>query len=412
MLKNYFKIAIAVLRRRKFFTFISLFGISFTLTILIVLAAFIDHLISPNYPDVNRDRELYITRNVLRSSKGGFTQSSPASFYFLDHYVSHLKTPETMAFASTFTGSNTYVNNKRLALNLSYTNDKFWEVLQFKFLEGKPFNKQQIDRSDKVAVISEDTRNKYFGVEIGAVGKFIEADNIKYRVSGVVKSVPITMPFIYADVYLPYTVANINIHQKSLSGNFTGILLAKSKDDLKKIKQEYRQMAAKIPLNSKEYDQLFTFADGYLESQTRQLFGGYKDSNGTAIFFLVVGIFLFIFMLLPTLNLVNINISRIMERSSEIGVRKAFGASSKTLVFQFMIENLILTFLGGFIGIVVSFIIIQVLNSSELIPNVHLAINLKVLLYSMLACLVFGFISGVYPAWRMSRMHVVNALRA
>ena len=56
MLKNYFKIAIAVLKRRKFFTFISLFGISFTLTIIIVLTAFIDNVISPNYPETNRDR--------------------------------------------------------------------------------------------------------------------------------------------------------------------------------------------------------------------------------------------------------------------------------------------------------------------------------------------------------------------
>jgi len=49
MLKNYFKIAIAVLKRRKFFTFISLFGISFTLTILMVLTAFMDNVINPTF---------------------------------------------------------------------------------------------------------------------------------------------------------------------------------------------------------------------------------------------------------------------------------------------------------------------------------------------------------------------------
>ena len=59
-------------------------------------------------------------------------------------------------------------------------------------------------------------------------------------------------------------------------------------------------------------------------------------------------------MLLPTLNLVNINISRIMERASEIGVRKAFGASSRTLVGQFVVENIILTLVGGAFGLVLS----------------------------------------------------------
>ena len=101
-----------------------------------------------------------------------------------------------------------------------------------------------------------------------------------------------------------------------------------------------------------------------------------------------------------------------MERSSEIGVRKAFGASSRTLVMQFVVENIILTFLGGLIGIVLSFILITVLNQSEIIPNGHLSLNVTVLFFTMLACLVFGFVSGVYPAWRMSKMQVVNALKA
>jgi putative ABC transport system permease protein len=117
-------------------------------------------------------------------------------------------------------------------------------------------------------------------------------------------------------------------------------------------------------------------------------------------------------MLLPTLNLVNINVTRILERSSEIGVRKAFGASSKTLVYQFIVENLILTFLGGLIGIVLSIIILQIINSADLIANLELSLNFTVLSIALLICLVFGLLSGVYPAWRMSKLNVVNALKA
>ncbi|HYD91770.1 MAG TPA: hypothetical protein VEA37_09825, partial [Flavobacterium sp.] len=95
MLKNYFKIAIAVLKRRKFFTFISLFGISITLTILIIIAAFFDHLFGPGYPDNKRDRSLYINTIVLQN-KQDWNITSPASFYFFDHYVSKLKTPSKL----------------------------------------------------------------------------------------------------------------------------------------------------------------------------------------------------------------------------------------------------------------------------------------------------------------------------
>lgn len=411
MLKNYFKIAIAVLKRRKFFTFISLFGISLTLTILIMIAAFFDHLFSPGYPDTRRDRSLYINRIVLQN-KVDWNITSPPGFYFLDHYVSKLNTPSKIAISSNSRRTYIYVNNKKLSISYKYTNDQYWDVLEYAFVEGKPYNKQQIDNSERVAVISEEARDKYFGKGEQVTGKYMEADNIQYRVIGVVKDVPATWPHVYAEMYLPYTVAKTAIAaDKSLTGNFSAILLADSEKDLEKIKDEFEQMASKIPLPDKEYNKMYAFADSYLVSFIRDIYGQGKDS-GLENFYMTISVFMFLFLLLPTINLVNINLSRIMERSSEIGVRKAFGASSRTLVMQFIVENIILTFLGGAIGIALSIILISILNSSEVIPNAHLRINMEVLFYIILACLVFGFISGVYPAWRMSRMQVVSALKS
>jgi len=142
------------------------------------------------------------------------------------------------------------------------------------------------------------------------------------------------------------------------------------------------------------------------------MFSRNQNSSGLGVLISVVAITVFLLMLLPTINLVNINVSRIMERSSEIGVRKAFGASSGTLAMQFIVENIILTLLGGIIGIIFSYIILSAINHSALIPNLTLSINFTVLFYGILACLLFGLLSGVYPAWRMSRMEVVSALKA
>src|SRR2546425_11706369 len=161
MLKNYFKIAIAVLKRRKFFTFISLFGISFTLTILLVLTAFIDKVVGDNYPDKKRSRSLYITKLEERSKQS--MNSSPLSFYFLNHYARSLKTPVKLAISSEFKGTNTYVNNKKIAINYKYTNADYWDVLDYDFIEGKPFTQQQIANGEHVAVISADTKKEYFG---------------------------------------------------------------------------------------------------------------------------------------------------------------------------------------------------------------------------------------------------------
>jgi len=408
MLKNYFKIAIAVLKRRKFFTFISLFGISFTLTILIVLTAFVDNVTSANYPEVNRDRSLYIISIQQKDTKHQGQMNGPASYYFLSHYVSTLKTPVSVAISSLFTPTNTYVNNKKLVINMKYTNDAFWNVLQYKFLEGKPYTQQQIENGEHVAVISEDTKNAYFGDAASVVGKYIEADNVQYRVTGVVQSVPVTMPVSYADLFVPYTVSKADWRTKTYMGNYTAVLLANSKSDLPKIQDEYANVISKLKPDNKDFDVLMSSADSYLKS-----FISINDrDNGVSIIITVIVLFALLVMLLPTLNLVNINISRILERSSEIGVRKAFGASSKTLVGQFIVENIILTFLGAAIGLLLSFIILQVINGSDLISNLHLTINFTVLFYSLVACLIFGLLSGVYPAWRMSRLHVVTALKA
>jgi putative ABC transport system permease protein len=168
----------------------------------------------------------------------------------------------------------------------------------------------------------------------------------------------------------------------------------------------------KIKPDQKDFDVFVSRAEPYLESfLSSSPLGDAETGKVTKLFFIII-IFVLMFLLLPTLNLMNINISRIMERSSEIGVRKAFGASGMTLVGQFIVENIILTFLGTILAIIFSFIILQALNGSELIANMHLNINLTVLFYSLVTCLVFGLLSGVYPAWRMSRLQVVTALKA
>lgn len=409
MLINYFKIAIAVLKRRKFFTFISLFGISFTLMILLVMTAFINKVVGDAYPDKKRDRSLYIHNLELRGDQA--MNSSSLSFYYLDHYVRDLKTkaPFKLAISSNYNGTNTYVNNKKIALNAKYTNAEFWEVLDHDFLEGKAFTAQQIVNGERVAVISEDFKKAYFGNEMTVVGKYFEADNELYRVSGVVKNVPITLYMMYSDIYLPYTVSKTDYKSTEYFGQYRAILLADLKADLPIIQREYEAMVQRLPFKTKEHNRKFSHADTFLRGYLRT---GNEERSGVTYALTALAIFVLIVMLLPTLNLVNINITRIMERSSEIGVRKAFGASSRTLVYQFIVENLILTFLGGLIGILLSALILYFINQADLIPHLKLSIDFRVLGIGLLICLIFGLLSGVYPAWRMSRMDVVKALKA
>ena len=411
MLKNYFKIAIAVLKRRKFFTFISLFGISFTLTILMVATAFTDKILSPDYPDYNRARSLYVGTMELKNTKEGWINRSDVSYYFFDHYVSSLKSIHKMAISSYSTASNAYVNNKKIVIGYKYTNADYWNVLEYQFLEGKPFGQREIDNAEKVAVISEETKKAYFGDEQRVVGKYISADNINYRVIGVVENVSKTMYNLSGDMYLPLSLdKNTYTNKVGLMGAYNAVLLAKSKADVPKMAKEFSTMMQKVPV-PEDFDKVYANADPFFTSMTRRIAGD-GASNGLAMVISIASIFVLLFLLLPTINLVNINITRILERSSEIGVRKAFGASSRTLVYQFIVENMILTFIGALIGVVLSLLTIHLINGANIISNMRLSLNFTVLFYGLITCLFFGLISGVYPAFRMSKLNIVKALKA
>lgn len=414
MLRNYFLLAIAMLKKKKFFTVISLFGICLTMTVLIVLASFIDYLVSPNYPDLKRDRSLYIFNLQEKNSKTGEIEKDPPSYYFLDHFVRSLRIPEKIGISSGPKPLTIYVNSKKTSIYVKYTNAEYFDVMSYDFLEGSNFTRQQVDHAEKVAVITEQTRDFFFGTTAASVvGKYIEIAGSAYRVQGVVRNVSPSMPFCYSDIILPVTVAGVMPEDRSYFGEYQAVLLAQSKDDLAGIKAEYDRLVSKIPPEGKKYDQVFSHADSYFEAIIRPIFGERSDfrRSGFSTVFIASAILVLLFMSLPAINLMNINLTRIMERSSEIGVRKSFGATSFTLVIQFLVENIIVTLLGSIIAVALSCLILWVINSSDFIRYLHLQVNYRVLLFCIVASLFFGFISGVYPAWRMSRLPIADALK-
>ncbi|MCK8492031.1 ABC transporter permease [Spirosoma sp. RP8] len=415
MLINYIKIAWKVLLRHPFYTFITLFGISLTLTVLMVLTSFLDHLFSSHYPETKRDRSLYIMLMVQRDSARSGRSSGPMSFQFLNKYAKTLKTPERVSIFSAFNSSNAYVGSQRIKLNTKFTDADFWRVMDFDFLEGKPYSEQNITNGDYVAVITDDFRKQYFpDARESAVGKDVEIENIHYKVIGVVKGSPVTRPITYADVYFPYTAPKSNYQRSDMRGGFMSILLAKDKSDLKAINDEFQDRINQIPLPIVENDNKYTYLEVKSEPYAANFIGQILDGGPglKAILFGALAFILFMLLGLPALNLVNVNVSRIMERASEIGIRKAFGAPIQTLVWQFIVENIFITLIGGAIALLLTSGIIYFINSSGWIAYADLTINLSVFMISIFVCLIFGFLSGVLPALRMSRLSIADALKS
>ncbi len=129
-----------------------------------------------------------------------------------------------------------------------------------------------------------------------------------------------------------------------------------------------------------------------------------------AIVLSALGIAMLLFMLLPMMNLVNINISRILERTSEIGVRRASGLRS-ALVRQFIVENLVVTGLGGLLGFLLAVMALGTIAAAGLLPNESFQFSYRVFALGLLYVLVFGVLSAAWPAWKMSRLDPVLALK-
>ncbi len=245
MLKNYLKVALKVLARRKFFTFISLFGICVTLLVLMVVSAIVDHSFAPHSPETRSDRTLGIYHLSMKGPESN--QSSPPGYGFLDRYARRLAAlPEVERFSivSSRQTAVTYLGGQKIESELRRTDGEFWRILDFEFLEGGPFAPEAERNARFVAVINEATRRRFFGRQ-PALGRTIEVDGQRFRVVGVVRDVPALRNNSFADVWVPISTTKSGSYKEQWMSGFQALILARSRAGLPAIKAEFQAHPAR-----------------------------------------------------------------------------------------------------------------------------------------------------------------------
>ena len=146
----------------------------------------------------------------------------------------------------------------------------------------------------------------------------------------------------------------------------------------------------------------------------------YADNLLSGLFgpetYIVLGMALLLFLLVPALNLSGMNASRIQERVGELGIRKAFGATKATLMGQVFVENMVLMLPGGVAGLLFSYVLVFIFRNALLVPGFNLLgtsgdvflspgdaaqyVGLRVRLG---VCVALNLLSSMLPAWRIVR---------
>jgi len=444
---RYFRQALALMREEKLFSGIYIAGTALAILFTMVMAVVYYIKLAPIYPEPNRARTVYFEGLRIEAENGGMGQMGFSAKAFEEWFKSspniEYASPTLLAAGTgkmegrchTFVerGKDDYVD-----VVCNETNADFFRIYEYDFLSGRPFTQKEVEGKEAVCVISDALVERLFGKGVDALGKTVTIENRPdVRVVGVVRSGSQLTPDSYVDIIVPYTL--VETHFGNAYHGFYSIV-ATVKDDahLLALKQQLDDLAARMQQAHPEVvESSFNFGEGVRMKLvlTRNLATHpvhmLRSENRDSVFGVVTGWqlvmhyagILFVLLFVPALNLCAIVAGRMERRSAEMAVRKTFGARRSTLLNQVVIENLVLTTIGGIIGLLLSWLAIYGLRreilgmffdnstlSTAPVVEGEMLFAPTLFIGSFAAILVLNLLAAVVPAWWNLRKPIVESM--
>lgn len=290
-----------------------------------------------------------------------------------------------------------YGSNDFYQVDFNGTDEGYGESGQGELLMGRFFTEAENLRRMPVAVISEDIFKALFSSS-DPLGKWIEIDGHKYEVIGVLKRGPeAALGGNDNRAIVPYWTM-----RKAMPSAEQHLIIAVAKpgrilqaeDEVRTILRQERRVVHDKP-------------DNFYISTAEQMIENFRNvMSMTAI---VMAVLSSIGLLVGGIGVMNIMLVSVTERTREIGVRKALGARRSDIVTQFMTEAVVLTFLGGLLGMAFGWGVAAI--ARVIFPNLPVTVPLWAAALGVVVSVAVGLFFGIWPANKAARLDPVEALR-
>lgn len=288
--------------------------------------------------------------------------------------------------------------NKNWTTSVAGVNANFQDVNNWTMTSGRFFSDKNVQNRERVAVVGQTVVKNLFADE-DPVGKEIRVKNIPFRVIGVLKSKGNgTMGNDQDDtVLIPYTTSMERV--EGIDYLRRVYVVAKDDEGIDRLQADIENLL-RVRHNIKD-----TNLDDFNIQNMKSIMETVAQTTGT--FTLFLGAVAAISLVVGGIGIMNIMLVSVTERTREIGVRKALGATYSVIVTQFLIEAVVISLIGGFIGIAFGIGASKVIG---MVSGMSTIVSVPTIIMSFAFSMAIGLIFGIYPARKAAKLNPIDAL--
>lgn len=394
--KSLFKSSLDDFKRNKVRTFLTSLGIMvgvFSVVILIALGLGLKNYIQGQFQSMGANLIMLLPGSGFTGEGGGGFggQGTVGGISFDEKDVKSLERISELDYVVPvfMKGTKVESDSETKFASVMGMNDAGFKLMNIEAENGNLFGKSEVQRGSKVAVLGNTIANDLFGSTEAGLNKTVRISEQRYKVIGIAKK----KGDREADngVFVPYsaTFGSLNPEKK-----FWAIYLGVKSDDMI---QDAKNKSEETLLKRYNEEDFAVTEQAELLSSINQIFGIINT-----VLIAIGSISLFV----GGIGIMNIMYSTVTERTKEIGIRRAIGATEKDILMQFLSESLVLSLFGGISGLILATIV--VLITRFFFPA---SINLVAVLVALIVSSAIGIFFGIFPARRAAKLSPIDAIR-